>query len=449
MRRARSLVLRIFLSLLIFFAALFFALLAPVNTDLPREQPFYESMMHRIDSAMSLFASSDTSVIRMGFAKASITPSRQVATAGYVKRKGARFTSVRDSVFVRVLTLRKETTQVSVVSFDMLIVPPLLFHRLRHELSSTSFPVESVFFGATHTHNSIGQWDDHLVGEIYAGEFDGQLMDFLVEQTKEALLNSVANLRKAKLRYSRVPVKEAVRNRLIQDGPVDSLLHLLVAERDDGSKVALTSYPAHATCLSSTDLRLSADYPGELVRQLESNGYAFAMFLAGAVGSHAPAPMPDGDEKIAFMGNTLFNSVRQTVTEPLDGKRLFMHRIPMLLGQQQIRVSTNWRVRPWVSSRLLGDPNAAFTVLQIGNLVIIGTPCDFSGMLTPQLYARAQELGLHLLVTSFNGGYIGYITPDKYYTRDAYETQIMNWYGPGNGSYLSDCIIRIINQIKN
>lgn len=449
MIRVRRLVFRIFLSLLVLFAALFFALLAPVNTDLPRDQPFYESMMHRIDSAMSRFASSDTSVIRLGFGKASITPSRQVATAGYVKRKGARFTSVRDSVFVRVLTLRKETTQVSVVSFDMLIVPPRLFHRLRNELSNTSFPVESIFFGATHTHNSIGQWDDHLVGEIYAGEFDEQLMNFLIEQTKEALHNSVANLRKAKLLYSQVPVQEAVRNRLIQDGPVDSLLHVLVAERDDGSKVALTSYTAHATCLSSTDLRLSADYPGELVRQLESNGYAFAMFLAGAVGSHAPAPIPDGDEKITFMGKTLFRAVDQAVAELVNGKSVFIQRIPLLLGQQQIRVTTNWRVRPWLSGRLLGDPNAAFTVLQIGNLVIIGMPCDFSGMLTPQLYEHARKHGMHLLVTSFNGGYIGYITPDKYFTRDAYETQIMNWYGPGNGSYLSDCIIRIIDQLKN
>lgn len=105
------------------------------------------------------------------------------------------------------------------------------------------------------------------------------------------------NLKRARLYAASVPVNEAVVNRLVQGGPVDSLLHLLMAEREDGSRGVLTSYTAHATCLSSKDHRLSADYPGELTKRLEAGGYDFAMFLAGAVGSHAPASLPDGDEK--------------------------------------------------------------------------------------------------------------------------------------------------------
>jgi len=45
----------------------------------------------------------------------------------------------------------------------------------------------------------------------------------------------------------------------------------------------------------------------------------------------------------------------------------------------------------------------------------------------------AKSKNLHLLVTSFNGGYMGYVTDTKWYDMNAYETRIMGWFGPENG----------------
>lgn len=75
---------------------------------------------------------------------------------------------------------------------------------------------------------------------------------------------------------------------------------------------------------------------------------------------------------------------------------------------------------------------------------MVGTPCDFSGEFNPSLDSLAAKHGLQMMVTSFNGGYIGYVTPDKYYDEDHYETQLMNWYGPGNGAYMNQCIEHLI-----
>lgn len=446
MRHIGKWLLRIVVIITISTALLASVTLAPVDHTLPEQQPFYPIMMQRLDSALSLPLPTDTASLRVGFGKASIVPAWPTATAGYVKRKGAKFTSVRDSVFVRIMTFEKGNVRVAVVSLDMLIVPPLMIRMLENEISD--FLLTGVFFGATHTHNSIGQWDDHLVGEIYAGDYDEALMHYLTTQIKKALGESLIDLKKTKLHVASVPVKEAVTNRLIPDGPVDSLLHVVVAEREDGSKGILTSYSAHATCLSSKDLRLSADYPGELVRKLEANGYDFAMFLAGAVGSHAPVSMPDGDAKIDYMASALEQALRIADTKNMHVQKLQFHRIPLLLSRQQIRISANWRIRPWLSELLLGEARAALTVLQIGDWLCIGTPCDFSGMLTRPVYEMAANQDLQVMVTSFNGGYIGYITPDKYYDLDAYETQTMNWYGPGNGKYLTDCMVRIIQNVR-
>ena len=86
-------------------------------------------------------------------------------------------------------------------------------------------------------------------------------------------------------------------------------------------------------------------------------------------------------------------------------------------------------------------------MLQLGNILLIGTPCDFSGELAVPLYEFARQRGLELIITSFNGGYIGYITDDKWYDLEKYETKTMNWYGPGNGRYFTEIIKKLIEAI--
>ncbi|HCX76055.1 MAG TPA: alkaline ceramidase, partial [Algoriphagus sp.] len=61
----------------------------------------------------------------------------------------------------------------------------------------------------------------------------------------------------------------------------------------------------------------------------------------------------------------------------------------------------------------------------------------------------AQEKGLNLIITTFNGGYIGYITPDELYDEHFHEVREMNWYGPGNGQYFDELITRIIQKAGN
>ncbi|MDH4092387.1 MAG: hypothetical protein OEV24_18160, partial [Cyclobacteriaceae bacterium] len=123
---------------------------------------------------------------------------------------------------------------------------------------------------------------------------------------------------------------------------------------------------------------------------------------------------------------------------------LVMHRIPLLLGDSQAKVLKNWRIRPWLFALVFGDYPAYLTVLRLGNIVMLGTPCDFSGEFDPSLDLLAASHGLQLMVTSFNGGYVGYVTPDKYYDVDHYETRLMNWYGPGNGEYMKRCMEQLL-----
>ncbi len=64
-----------------------------------------------------------------------------------------------------------------------------------------------------------------------------------------------------------------------------------------------------------------------------------------------------------------------------------------------------------------------------------------------ELNPLATRKGLNLMITSFDGGYIGYVTPDRYYGRKAYETRDMNWFGPQNGAYFEEMMAGLLGKV--
>jgi hypothetical protein len=44
------------------------------------------------------------------------------------------------------------------------------------------------------------------------------------------------------------------------------------------------------------------------------------------------------------------------------------------------------------------------------------------------------------VVTSFNGDYIGYVIPDKYYHLGGYEPRTMSFFGPNTADYLDELL---------
>jgi hypothetical protein len=259
------------------------------------------------------------------------------------------------------------------------------------------------------------------------------------------------NLLPSKLKAGTVSIPRAVDNRLIKNGPEDPLFRVIQIERSDSSKLLLTNYTAHATCLYSTDLRLSRDYPGELVDNLEKSGYDFAMFMAGAVGSHRCNPPEYGDECIDWMATHITEEFNKSVRslKPISDATLRMVCVPLALMEPQVKISENWKVRSWLFRAAFKEYPAYLTALRIGDLVMLGTPCDFSGEFDAVLDSLAKDQGLAVMVTSFNGGYIGYVTPEKYYDVDHNETQLMNWYPPGNGEYIVACLHKLLLAVKS
>lgn len=445
---------KIFIGVLIFVGLIIvFVLLSvlPIDRYDYRKQPFYKTMTERLDSLRPINGQQNDKGFSIGYSKINLTPRQRTATAGYGNRKGKLFTTVHDSIFVRTMVVSNGERKVAIVSADLLIIPPKVTELLERELPGIGFTLDNTYLGAIHTHNSIGNWGEGVVQFMY-GQYSDSIVHFIADKIKESINVASENMLPATIKTANIPIQKPLQNRIDRNAGIDSIFHAVEIQRSDSSKLLLMNYTAHATCLYSRDLELSRDYPGRLVDEFENRGYTFAMFMAGAVGSHGVKVPKMGWPCIDWMTETIvteFEKKRASFSIMDDDSTLVMRRLPLELGSAQVKVLKDWKVRPWIFEAAFGHGVNYLTALRIGNIVMLGTPCDYSGELTTELYATARQQNLQVMVTSFNGGYIGYVTPISHYDVNHYETRLMNWYGPGSGEYMEYCLQQLVKSVSN
>lgn len=438
-----KLILKLVLSFITFLVVLILCLVTTVDMTPYKEMPYYQEWKENISDFS--FQEGENDSLKIGWAKISITPNKPMPMAGYGKRKGAPFTAVHDSIFVRTILLENSRRKVALITADLLIIPPTVASLVENNKPDNI----DIYYGATHSHNSLGGWYNTLVGKLFAGDYDPTVEEFLATQ----ILNSVEEAGKSteslkNIRFEKDLDEKDIRNRLIDDGSVAPYIRSIRFETDSKSAL-LCTYAAHSTVLNSATFELSRDYPGVLVDSLENTDTDFALFMAGAVGSMGP--IEKGIDDFDEVNNQALGVLKEIRSENeheavIDLSTASFGKIPLPLRKPSPRIDTKWALRPWVFNWLFGEAQADVKSLKIGNLLMIGLPCDFSGELMEDLDSYASSKGLELVITSFNGGYTGYITADEHFSKEAYETTTMNWFGPYNGNYFSEVVRDLIDK---
>ncbi|MEL6557149.1 MAG: hypothetical protein AAFQ94_03130, partial [Bacteroidota bacterium] len=281
-------------------------------------------------------------------------------------------------------------------------------------------------------------------------EYDEKMVDFIAEKVISSLKIASANVEQATIGYQKVNQRTLIRNRLVKErGTVDPWLRMISINKVNGESALIFNYAAHPTCLSYHYADLSADYPGKAIDLIEKAGTAdFVAYMAGAVGSMSPeAPGLRGYEKVDFVASQLAEVINATAPtiEQNAVTSMAIHDFEFIPGNPQFKITTDLRLKEWVFNQAFGRHEMEITSMKVGNLLMIGVPCDFSGELVEPLEKYAANRGMNLIITSFNGGYAGYVTKDEWYDLNKYETRTMNWYGHEIGKYMSESITKIIN----
>jgi hypothetical protein len=403
----------------------------------------------------------ETGPLRAGFARVKLTPTvgasrdlpergefRALPLAGYGNRKGKPAEGVHDDVWVKAVAFAVGGQTGVVVCADALIVPREVTELAMARITpATGLRREQVYFAATHTHCSLGGWGEGPVGEAFAGPFQPAVRVWFAQQLAAATTQALQDLAPASLGHGSFAAPQFIRNRLVGDrGQVDPEFALLSVKRPDGKSAVLGSFGAHATVLGGGTMEFSAEYPGAWARAVEEATGGLALFAAGGVGSHSHKAPEGGFAGVEKLGRALAaESLARVSTIAVTNRvRFGVLGTTLELPEIQARVTDGVRLRPWLAAKLL--PVGTRTVLQgfrFDDAVWLSTPCDFSGELALELKAEARARGQELQVTSFNGDYVGYVIPAKYYHLGGYEPQTMSFFGP----HLPDLFMATLRQL--
>lgn len=393
--------------------------------------------------------------LKAGWGIRKITPETGTPLAGYGARRGAPSTGVHDDLYVKALALSDGEDTVVLVGADILIVPENIADLTRKEVARcVGLTANDILFTASHTHSGPGGWAPGFAARLIGGKYDPKVLTLLTTGFSSAIVEAYKSLEPAGLSYGGMNARLFIRNRVRKTAPVDSELSYLLVQQEDGDRCYLVSYSAHATVLGADNMAFSADYPGYLQRYIEKDTGATTILLGGAVGSMGPRT-PEGADAFAraqTMGQALGKMViKNTIDDRFETRvDIVSVGVPVLLPPMQLRLNTSWRVSPFLL-RLLGLNNKGWIQgVRVGNLLLIGTPSDFSGEISAELKSWARTQNYDLWILSFCGDYVGYISPDEYYLDTdvdgslPYETGLMSWCGPHTAAYFTTLIKQMI-----
>ncbi len=442
--RSSKKALQITLGAFIVLVLLALVLITRVDRSPIETQDFYRETFDRLEHTPWEVSQGDFWLA--GWGKANATPNHPVDLVGYKPRGHYEF--VQDSSFVKALTVTNGKTRIAWLSFELLIVHPELAKAVEKGIAATGLAPDQLIFTGTHTHSGMGGYMPGPLGEIAFGGYDQSIVDLLVTKSISALQSAISSQDTVSLTFRKADADKYVANRFIQGGPVDPFIRQLIFTRKDGKKATFYTYSAHATSLNPKFMGLSGDYPHYLNQALEASEYDLALFAAGTVGSHRPLAPGNTPEKIREYSASLDSAIRLRAApvDTLKNPTIAYSRLNISLREPHLRISDNLRIRPWLFNYLMGETNPHLDITQIGSLLMITSSGELSGVFYQEWEALAKKHHLQLMVTTFNGGYIGYITPDELYDERFHEVREMNWFGPGNGAYFDNLIKRIVEK---
>ena len=220
--------------------------------------------------------------MRIGAATIDITPPVGTALDGYGGREDVSL-GVHDPLYARALYLDDGATELALVVCDLIGIGSFLAQRARELIAERpGIPGSNVMISATHTHAGPAG---------VRGRGEPVLVEGIARKIAGAVRVAHRNAVEGVLKYGTTELSSFAQNRRHPDWPIDHRLDVVAADTPDGRNIATAvRYACHATTLNFDNLEITADYPGELCRTVESvvGGGSQALFFNGACGNINP-----------------------------------------------------------------------------------------------------------------------------------------------------------------
>lgn len=217
-----------------------------------------------------------------GYAKAAITPPCGTLLSGYACIR--RALNIHDNLFARVIAIKADEIFI-IVQLDLLMVNDKFIAALCGLLEKKyCVSSKNVFVSCIHTHS--GPMDEMAGGGYFdMSVSDGPIAQGILKQIVLCTGQALSNLCGFSLSAAKSHLSGIGLNRRDPSAPIDDGLFVLSFDRSDGKKIVVYNYACHPTIMNAKNKSVTADYPGQAAKILESQeSVACALFLNGACG---------------------------------------------------------------------------------------------------------------------------------------------------------------------
>ena len=422
----------------------------PVDDTPGSAQPWSRSTARRLELSsprMSL------DVFQVGVAEVDLTPASPVPLAGFIDQVIRPYEGVNSTCFAKALTIASQTSTVTVLAVDMLLVDERM---ARSVLARTGLACEQIYFTATHTHSGPGGWGNHPLERLVSGSFDPEVFDRLAGRIAEVVLASRSRLDPAEVAFVQTYPTGLQRNRIVPGQPTNDALSAWIFRSSDpasGRRVlaTLAVFGAHATISHPVPPRLGGDYPSAFAAALRDEVDAgVVLFAAGTVGDASPIRPPATTQRqsVEAYGKLLATGLARGFEAAEFRPVIELANLGLVVDLPPVQIpffSPSLRFSPLLSW-WVGKRTTYLHVLKLGPAILVGFPGDYSGHLGVRLKGPVPVVS-----TSFNGDYKGYLVSNEVFRRPdpfCYETRWMSFFGGNLGDDLTNLSQKCISRLR-
>ncbi|MEX2081098.1 MAG: neutral/alkaline non-lysosomal ceramidase N-terminal domain-containing protein, partial [Dehalococcoidia bacterium] len=239
-----------------------------------------------------------------------ITPPVGTPLDGYSGRTDVSL-GIHDPLYARALCLDDGHAALALVVCDLIGIGRTLAARARELIAERpGLPSANVLISATHTHAGPAG---------VRGDGEATIIETTARKIAGAVRVAHRRATAGALKYGITELTSIAQNRRDPAWPIDHRLDVLAADTLDGRNIAtMARYSCHATTMERDNLDISADYPGEACRAIESliGGDAVGMFFNGCCGNINPAWIRQEFDDVRRLG-TIVGGKAATLSQEL------------------------------------------------------------------------------------------------------------------------------------
>ena len=199
-----------------------------------------------------------------GFSARKIPIEKSFHLSGYLNRT-EKSTGFLDEIFVRVCLINVKSQMAALVSIDSLAITRKTTLKWEKSLKSIYPEIKKVIFCATHTHAapSISEYGELMI-------LDQGYDETVFEKIKECLDEAKENLTACEISFKSVLDNEIGKNRVKVENESSVYLSGMYFWKENNDLLGgIVSYNCHPTVLSFENQKISSEFPGLALTNLE------------------------------------------------------------------------------------------------------------------------------------------------------------------------------------